>query len=127
MLLDELPAAGEPGKIQFALRLSMPLFAAPAQSSPPVLVWRIVNTPAGAELRVANRGGKHDRISEIVVRLPGGRSVKASLLHNPYVLAGVERSVPLHVGRVASGVPATITGHDDVGVINASADIQDGS
>lgn len=125
MLLDELPAAGEPGKIQFALRLSMPLFAAPAQTSPAVLVWRIVNTPSGAELRVENRGGRHDRISEIVVRLPGGRSVKAGLLHNPYVLAAVERSIPLHIGHIASGATATITGHDDAGTINATADIQD--
>lgn len=125
VLLDELPAAGEPGKVQFALRLSMPIFANPSQPSPPVLVWRIVNTPSGAELRVENRGGKHDRISQIALRLPGGRNVKTSLLHNPYVLAGVERRIPLHIDHVAAGVPATVTGRDDAGVINASADIQD--
>ena len=125
MLLDELPAAGEPGKIQFALRLSMPIFASPANTSAPVLVWRVVNTPSGAELRVENRGGRHDRISEIVLRLPNGRSVKAGLLHNPYVLAGVERSIPLHIGHLAAGGPATVTGRDDNGVLNAAADIQD--
>ncbi len=125
MLLDELPAAGEPGKIQFALRLSMPIFASPANTSAPVLVWRVVNTPSGAELRVENRGGRHDRISEIVLKLPNGRSIKAGLLHNPYVLAGVERSIPLHIGHLAAGGPATVTGRDDNGVLNAAADIQD--
>lgn len=125
LLLDELPPASEPGKVQFALRLSMPVFAAPAGASPPVLAWRIVDAPDGAQLLVANRGGQHDRIDRIVVQLANGRTINAALTNNAYVLAGVERRIPLRVGHLAAtGGSATITGHDDNGAIEATAAIE---
>lgn len=125
LLLDELPTGRQPGQIQFALRLSMPVFAAPADASPPSLAWRILDAEAGAELAVANRGGRHDRIDRIEVQLPVGRLIKVVPVNNAYVLAGVERHIPLPVGHFgAAGGSALITGHDDNGSFSAAAPIE---
>lgn len=125
LLLDELPAGREPGAIQLALRLSLPVFVAPAGQTAPDLAWRVVQSAGGAEVRVLNRGTRRDRIADVAVALPGGASVKPAGLQNPYVLPGVERRLRLPVERGALRVPQVrIVGRDDFGQLSAPAPVQ---
>ena len=113
LLLDELPTGQEAGQIQFALACA------------PVLAWRIVEGEGGAELCVLNRGDRHDRIDRLEVQLPNGRLIRAIPVNNAYVLAGIERRIPLRIGRLdAAGGTVAVTGHDDNGPIDATAAIE---
>jgi fimbrial chaperone protein len=125
LLLDELPVGSTPGVVQFALRLSLPLFALPAGQGMPNLSWHIAPGASGTELVVANHGTRHDRLSGLSVSLPGGGSVKPGGLQNLYVLAGVERRLSLSLGRAGlGGASLTVTGTDDLGRVNAPAPLQ---
>ncbi len=125
LLLDELPVGGTPGAVQFALRLSLPLFALPAGQGMPNLSWHIAPGASGTELVVANRGTRHDRLSGLSVSTPSGGSIRPGGLQNLYVLAGTERRLPLALGRVGpGGTSFTVTGTDDLGRVNASAPVQ---
>lgn len=104
LLVDELPS-GHPSGIQFALRLSLPVFVEPdTQIAPARLSWRLV--PAGhgmAELSVRNDGARHERLINLVLQVPGVGAVRPTGLPNPYVLAGAERSWQVPVGVASLG------------------------
>jgi fimbrial chaperone protein len=124
VLLDELPTSKEPGAIQFALRISMPVFVAPAGRVAPDLAWRVTYGPSGPELCVLNRGNRRDRVLDLMVHLPNGAVVKPTGLQNPYVLPGVERHMRLPADRLAVRGAVQVTGQDDLGAINVSAAVQ---
>jgi fimbrial chaperone protein len=125
ILLDELPNSKEPGAIEFALRLSLPVFVAPAGRVMPDLAWHITYGAGGVELCVLNRGTRRDRVFDLAVQLPNGATVKPVALQNPYVLPGVERHMRLPVDRLAlRGSAMRVTGHDDLGSIDATAAVQ---
>lgn len=122
LLVDELPGGPGSGTVQFALRLSLPVFAeAEAQPGPPQLSWRIAPLgPGMAELRVRNDGDHHDRLSDLALQIPGVGTVKPTGLPNPYVLAGAERSwrIALGSGARLSGRIVQLTGRDMTGSIH---------
>lgn len=94
LLLDEVPAPNlKRDQVGIALRISLPVIAAPA--SPPVrsLRWHARRGPDNQILlSVANGGNVYDKIHAIAVTLPDGSHSKiVSTGENPYVLAGGER------------------------------------
>lgn len=115
LLVDELPAAGGPSQVQLALRLSLPLFAAPSARTWPELRWRLVAGPHGPELAVTNRGGRRDRVTDLAVAA-GGAPVPASPLANAWVLPGAERRWALPGLR--AGGAARLTGRSEAGAID---------
>ncbi len=75
------------------LRVSIPVIAAAASSTPPVLQWHAEQGPGGQVLLSArNTGRSYDRVSAIAVTLADGSQPKVVPVGtNPYVLAGAQR------------------------------------
>jgi fimbrial chaperone protein len=87
LLVDEIPEPGDGGQVRFALRLSLPVFA--RGNAPAALVewgW----TPDG-QLSAINRGGRHTRLAELRLSLPGAGAITLPPAETPYLLAGAAR------------------------------------
>jgi len=86
--IDQIPPAGEPGSVRVALRLSIPIFALPAQRVAPDLGWRLTRSGDTLVLTASNSGTRHQTVRNLVVTAPGGAVLKAQSNSSPYVLAG---------------------------------------
>jgi fimbrial chaperone protein len=75
ILLDQVPPPPEPGAINFALRLSIPVFVEPAAREAARVRWT-VEADAGAYYLVAvNSGGRHEVFRHIALTSADGRAV----------------------------------------------------
>jgi fimbrial chaperone protein len=118
LLIEEVPSAtNAPGQIQTLLRISIPVFLAPADVKPE-LDWRVdAVRPDAVELSIANHGRRHVRITQIaLVGANGGKPVGHSeqLL---YVLPGARKTavVPTSAaGQASDGLVLRITTSDGV-------------
>jgi fimbrial chaperone protein len=90
ILLDEVPPPRQPGVVNFALRLSIPVFVEPAARAPAHVRWS-VQSDAGAYYLVAvNSGGRHEVFRDLELTA-GGRAVPLEQNISPYVLPGATR------------------------------------
>jgi len=119
VLVDEIPAAGSPSTVRLSLRLSLPLFAGPAERTAPDLQWQVVNGPAKLELHAMNRGTRRERVTELAVAAAGLGTIKAQLLPNTWVLPGAERHWTLPVRGEIRSAQVQVTGNSDSGPVNA--------
>lgn len=103
--IDQIPAASEPGSIRIALRLSIPIFAAPATRVVPDLQWRLTRAPGGLLLTATNAGTRHMAVRNIALAMPDGRALKLGGNTSPYVLAGGMRQWTF---AAPSGTPASL-------------------
>jgi fimbrial chaperone protein len=102
LLLSEVPTAESTnrGGVQFALRLSIPVFLRPPGAEPQ-LIARIQKATQGWALAVYNGGNAHARLSDVRARLRG-RSVPVG--GDPgYLLPGETRIFPLRAPDLAVG------------------------
>jgi fimbrial chaperone protein len=93
--LDEAPPVNtDSQQVAIALRVSLPVMAAPARPSPQPLQWRAARGLGGRiTLSATNTGGAYDRVHAIAVTLPdGSHPVVVVRGQSPYVLAGAQRS-----------------------------------
>lgn len=88
ILLDQIPPPAEPGTINLALRLSIPIFAAPTTRIAPHVRWRIEREGDNAYLVAANDGGRHEKIQEIALTTAHGDPLSVDTGLSPYLLAG---------------------------------------
>ena len=90
LLITEVPqAVGKPGGVQFALRLSLPVFATPAGAAAEPQ-WALHADGAGSTIELLNAGTAHLQVRQIRVRHGSGA---AEVIDEPsYVLAGQRRS-----------------------------------
>ena len=96
IILDELPPPGAQN-LQFALRVSLPVFATP-QGATADLRWSVSRGEGGLVVEARNSGAMHARISKLTLASPGRAPVEGKLKNRlPYILAGSSRSwtVPL--------------------------------
>lgn len=123
--IDQIPAASEPGSIRIALRLSIPIFAAPATRIAPGLQWRLTRAPGGLQLTATNSGTRHQAVRNVALATPDGRALKPGGNTSPYVLAGGMRQWTFAVpGALPASLRLTATTQDgplDQGVTLDSA------
>jgi fimbrial chaperone protein len=106
LLFDELPPAGQPGQIQMAMRVSIPVLLDPPPGPRPQVQWRAVREPAGhVALVVSNPGHRFVRVGDVAGQVVGGRAVALRPVgDNPYVLPGAERRWVMQGSVPAGGV-----------------------
>jgi fimbrial chaperone protein len=99
------PATTDFRGLRIALNISIPVFVAEEEGDLKADAdWKLVQTPAGLEIRAHNRGAAHYRASRIELFSPAGARM-TTLEGNFYVLPGQARSWPLKTpGRTAPGV-----------------------
>jgi fimbrial chaperone protein len=107
LLIDELPRPGPSlGGIRTLLRISLPVFRAPANAQPD-LVWSIREAATGGaaqpELVIENRGSRHAQVLALeVISAQAGHTIAGSF----YILAGGRAVVALPGGF--AGAPSAV-------------------
>ena len=92
VLLDQLPAASQPGMVRIALRVSIPVFAASSTATADDVVWHIGAQYGHAFLVGVNQGTQHARILNPVLKAAGRLSTAARPQHGPYILPGASQT-----------------------------------
>jgi fimbrial chaperone protein len=89
LIIDELPGANPaPGTVKTLLRISIPLFRAPAGAAP-APAWSMEKAGDGATwLVVANRGNRHAQVSALILHPHGPQTTPVRVAQAFYLLAG---------------------------------------
>ena len=124
IIIDELPPPATPGKIRVALRLSLPLFAVPANPVTSALTWRIMTNASGSFLEAQNRGTAHTRILSGAFSADGRAPMDVRTSKQPYVLAGSFTRWNIEpVAGLRPGTTARLKMTTDTGPLEAAATI----
>jgi fimbrial chaperone protein len=91
ILVDQIPAAAEPGIVRIVVRLSIPVFALPATRALPHVQFHLEYKDGKVFLVGVNDGLRHEVIREIVLSTSDGRKLKEDSGALPYILAGSTR------------------------------------
>lgn len=122
ILVDEIPPPPAPGTVRIALRLLIPVFAAPAARAAAQLRWRVERDGTQAWLVAANTGNRHASVRDIALVAPTGETL-AVTVRLPYVLAGATRRWPLAAPPPAIGQVLRLTARDDARAIDAQVPV----
>jgi fimbrial chaperone protein len=116
VLFDQILGPPAPGSVNFALRLSIPVFAEPPTRVAPHVQWSVDHS----SLVAVNDGGRHETFRDIAISTPDGRQLKLEQNVSPYVLAGsTHRWQILSAGFAASGTtPLRLKGNADSGAVD---------
>lgn len=110
--IDQIPAATEPAGIRIALRLSIPIFAAPATRIAPDLRWQLAREGASLVLSVTNHGTRHQTARNLALAAADGAALKLEGGNSPYILAGATRRWTLAAPAGAGAIRLTATTND---------------
>jgi fimbrial chaperone protein len=127
VIFEEVPQAAPKdfSGLQIALRLSVPVFVAPAHGkASPDVSWESRWLPSGQlEVAATNHGNGHLQVTDFGVQLPGNASAVRGVT-TKYVLPGSRMSwiLPSAPDGKATGT-AVIHGHSDQGEFSADAAI----
>lgn len=123
LMVDQLPLAADAGTIRVALRISLPVFAAPTGAARSNLTWKLVGTdPRTRLLVVRNDGTRRAKISALALT----RAATAPGFTFRYVLAGSEASIPVEAGPSgwpSSGEAVHVSATSDQGKVEADAPV----
>jgi fimbrial chaperone protein len=119
IVLDQIPPAAEPGTVRIALRLSIPIFAAPKARAVPNVRYHVENDAGQAYLVALNDGGRHETLRNVTLTTSEGAVLKTSQ-GSPYVLAGATRRwrIAAPAGLPAPGGTLRLTALADSGAID---------
>lgn len=129
LFVQEVPSGPVVQKRRIAtyLRISLPLFVAPAKPDVPILTWHL--EPKSAEelvLRVENRGNQHAEINSVSLLRANGKPV-AAIDRRTYILAGQPRQWTIPAGSFDHRELLTLTAASDRGTVRAALKLgQDG-
>ncbi len=120
ILLDQIPGPGEPGVVQMVLRLSIPIFAAPATKVAPQDQFHLESDGEKLFLVGVNTGRSHDTVHDIVLTASDGRKFNLKTKVSPYLLAGATRRWELDAQGHAPqpGESLKLTAHGIAGAID---------
>ncbi|UZW53837.1 fimbria/pilus periplasmic chaperone [Sphingobium sp. JS3065] len=95
LVIDELPTGPvAPGMLRTLLRVSIPLFRAPANAAP-MLNWAVVKGADGQpRIALANQGDRHVQVAAVILH-PAGSGKAVKLERGFYLLAGGRIELPL--------------------------------
>lgn len=127
LFIEEVPPPPKPAYqgLQVALRLGIPVFVEPAQTTQAKLQWSAVR--AGADLvtlKVNNVGGSHARVLKINLSAPGENHVVASLTAASYLLPGQTKQWSMRLGRPWPGGKLHLSATTDQGITDAELELQ---
>lgn len=128
LFVQEVPAGPVVQKRRIAtyLRISLPLFVAPAKPDVPILTWRL--EPKSAEelvLRVENQGNQHAEIDSVSLLRADGKPV-AAIDRRTYVLAGQPRQWTIPADVFDHGELLTLTAASNRGTFRAALKLERG-
>ncbi|MEJ0047461.1 MAG: fimbria/pilus periplasmic chaperone [Rhodospirillales bacterium] len=106
VLLDEVPRAdASNNRIEFALRVSLPILIRGPSTKAPVLHWGAARGPGGQiVLTASNSGDVYDRVTALDLTLPSGAHPKImSRGRNTYVLPGSQRDWDVQASTAETG------------------------
>lgn len=128
VLIDQIPPAPEAGNVRIALRLSIPVFAEPKSRVAPHLKWSVEDDGGRTYLVASNNGKRHETIRNIVLKGPGGATLKVEGNTSPYVLAGATRRWQVTERGFApvSGGNLHLSAHADMGTIDQTIPLSRG-
>jgi fimbrial chaperone protein len=119
ILLDQIPPPPEPGRISFALRLSIPVFAEAAARTAPRVRWSLQPDAGAIYLVAVNDGGRHERVLDLKLTGADGQPLALESSLSPYILAGATRRWRILNGSFAPSREALrLTAHADSGAID---------
>ncbi|MDP9084384.1 MAG: fimbria/pilus periplasmic chaperone [Pseudomonadota bacterium] len=126
VIFEEVPQAAPKdfSGLQVALRLSVPVFVAPAHGGARADVsWESHRLPSGQlEVAATNHGNGHLQVTDFGVQLPGV-AVPVRGITTKYILPGSRMSWVLASPPDANVGPVIIHGHSDQGEFSADAAI----
>ncbi len=124
ILLDQIPPAAEAGMVRIALRLSIPVFVAPAGRAVAKTTYRVENKDGVATLVAVNTGTRHDTLRDVTLNSGAGSDLKAAANASPYILAGATRSWPIAAGTTGAlplpGARLQMSAVADAGLVSQS-------
>ena len=125
ILLDQIPAPAQPGVVQIALRMSIPIFAQPTGVAVASVKYRVERDAGKVYLVAVNGGARHETLRDIVLKTAAGKVVKTEANSSPYVLAGATRRWRIvdQAGLPAPGGTLNLTAHADTGAIDQSVPV----
>ncbi len=119
LLLDQIPSSQAGPGVQFALRLSLPVFVEPGGRVAPSVEWRIASDGRTASLVATNKGTSRTRLLTPELVGPGMRRLAVVANGNPYILPGTERVWRISGGAgLQQGMSARLTGQSDGGRVD---------
>lgn len=115
LILQELPQPGDettPGQLRMLLRMSMPIFIAPAGKHPQTLETQLLTAADGKlQLKIANRGRLHARILKMSLQPVSGEALDID--EPAYVFPGEERVWTVALPANWQGPTVTLTATTD--------------
>lgn len=112
LLITEVPqTVGKAGGVQFALRLSLPVFATPAGAAAEPQ-WSLRTDADGSTLELVNAGTAHVQVRQL--KVAGGSDAPEIIAAPSYVLAGQRRSWKLR-SPVRPGTVLTLEADTSLG------------
>lgn len=126
LFLQELPGSKSSGnQVQFTMRISIPLFVAPADGiARSDIEWKAEKLGSGKlQVQAFNRGNKHLQLSGIQLRLAEGGATFADIREMKYLLPGQGYQWQMRPsGKLPNkGRTLLITAHTDEGILEAQA------
>src|SRR3954468_13256944 len=120
ILVDELPPPTAPGNIRIAVRLSIPVFAAPQERVSPQVKWRVVVRGGQAWLTATNAGTRHLSVRNVKLHTADGRDLPVEIKQPPHILPGGARRWLISRRGVlpATGSILRLTADDDIGAVD---------
>lgn len=116
IVLDQIPGSADPGTVRFALRVSLPAFAAPAGRIAPRLDWNVERRGDGIDLIVHNDGTRHESLRNITLTTADGAKFTTEDNGSPYILPGATRRLRLtseNASMPAPGAELHLTANGD--------------
>jgi len=120
LFLQEVPPLPKPGfqGLRMALRISMPIFVAPAVVAAPALRWRAIRAPEGKiRIRLMNAGNAHVQVANFRLALPNGADSGLQQVAT-YVLPGQSHDW-LVAGSAMPGATVRLSAQTDAGDVQA--------
>jgi len=127
LLFDQLPAPAAPGSVRLALRISIPVFAAPLRRlDEKDIVWRIIRDHGEAMLSVANNGSQHIKIIKPVLEQGTAPPLTVPAAAASYILAGASRTWRIDGGaRLQPGSNVHLIATTDQGRVDAMVHVSE--
>lgn len=120
LFLEELPSPSMPDGtgVRTLLRISLPVFVAPAGSKAARIQWRIARAgPAEVLLSATNSGLVHVQLQSISLRPPGGDAIESKNLA-AYLLPGQTREWRIPGAALATAAQVELSARSDAGSLS---------
>ena len=128
ILVDELPPPSTAGNVRVAIRLSIPIFAAPQDRVSPQVKWRVTSQGGQTWLVATNAGTRHLSVRNIRLHTTDGRDLQVETKQPPHILpAGARRWLVLARGATPRpGSMLRLTADADLGAVDEQVRVDAG-